>query len=200
MLNAVSDTELNLGKVKDITGKTGGIHKKACSLTYSMVPMLIFLVLIIVPWLCKLLALGKSGGKVYLSFLYHLCNFSVESTIISTFKFRGLPWQSSACLRLSASAAGAMRLIPGWRTKIPLATWYSQINKKETKIKFFKNLSILYFLSTEVKQNWEIQEIFSHGKSDISLFEKQPTLEQDLSHWVNRYLLSIHNTQTSTRY
>ena len=88
MLNAVSDTELNLGKVKDITGKTGGIHKKACSLTNSMVPMLIFLILIIVPWLCKLLALGKSGGKVYPSFLYHLCYFSVESTIISTFKFR----------------------------------------------------------------------------------------------------------------
>lgn len=49
MLNAVSNTELNLGKVKYITGKTGGIHIKACSLTNGMVPMLIFLVVIIVP-------------------------------------------------------------------------------------------------------------------------------------------------------
>ena len=72
--------------------------------------------------------------------------------------------------------------------------------KKKQKWNKIKKLSILCFPSTEVKQNWEIQEIFTHGKSDISLFEKQPTLEQDLSHWVNRYLLSIHNTQTSTRY
>lgn len=46
MLNAVSDTELNLGKVKDITGKTGGTHIKTRSLTNNMVPTLIFLALI----------------------------------------------------------------------------------------------------------------------------------------------------------
>ena len=63
MLNAVSDPELNLEKVKDITGKTSGIHIKVCSLINSMVQMLIFLVLIIAPWLCKLLALGKSGER-----------------------------------------------------------------------------------------------------------------------------------------
>lgn len=58
MLNAVSDPELNLEKVKDITGKLVGFYIVIC-LINSMVPMLIFLVLTIASWLCKLLALGN---------------------------------------------------------------------------------------------------------------------------------------------
>jgi len=47
-----------------------------------------------------------------------------------------LPWQSNEYLRLWASTAGDMGLIPGWGTKIPHAEWHNQKVKKKKKVMY----------------------------------------------------------------
>ena len=77
----------------------------------------------------------KTHTILYINYILITTNKKFENQFIYVLRnWEKIPWWSDG-LGLCASMAGALGLIPGWRKKIPQASWHCQKKKKRTERK-----------------------------------------------------------------